>query len=259
MQLIKFVVSVLIAYLLLKVGVPFVGSLVHPGTWPVVPTAVLKMYMFFVIVGFFLIYTFNNEGYDAIVGPIVDIYENPAKQKICYGVTALVGILGAYVAYQYVKPTFDAPVELRSIHPAPPASANMWGKSFDLQTLQNPLRADKANYAKYVEEGGAVYYQNCFYCHGDKLDGKGHFFAGFAPLPANFMDVGTIAQLTESFVFWRIATGGPGLPSEGAPWVSAMPVWHTLISEEETWKVIMFLYDYSGHKPRVTTTVAAGH
>jgi hypothetical protein len=31
-------------------------------------------------------------------------------------------------------------------------------------------------------------------------------------------------QLTESFVFWRIAKGGPGLPKEGAPWNSAMLV-----------------------------------
>jgi mono/diheme cytochrome c family protein len=256
MHFLKPIIGVLVAYLLLKIGVPFLGSLSHPGTWPVVPTSVLKMYMFFVIAGAFLMSTFDEEGYKGLVGPIVDLYSNPAKAKACMGVIVAIGVFGAYVGYQYVKPTFDAPVELRSIHPAPPASATMWGKAYDLQSLKNPFRDDKANFAKNVEEGGVVYYQNCFYCHGDKLDGKGHFASAFSPLPANFTDVGTIAQLTESFVFWRVGTGGPGLPSEGTPWISAMPVWHNHLTEEQLWKVVMFIYDYSGYQPRVTAAVA---
>ena len=69
-------------------------------------------------------------------------------------------------------------------------------------------------------------------------------------MPLNFQDIGTIAQLQESFLFWRIATGGPGLPKEGAPWISSMPVWENFLSEAEIWKVILFLYDYTGHRPR---------
>lgn len=258
MKFLKPLLVILIGYLLLKVGVPLLGSKLHAGTWPVIPTSVMKMYMFFVVVGVLLIYTYSSEGYDGLVGPIADLYGNPAKAKFAMISMAVVGGLGAYVAYQYVKPSFEAPVELRSVHPAPPSTVKMWNKSFNLLTLNNPLREDKANLAKNVEEGGVVYYKNCFYCHGDLLDGKGHFAHGFNPFPANFQDVGTIAMLTESFVFWRIGSGGPGLPSEGTPWASAMPVWHNFISEEETWKVIMFLYDYTGHSPRATEE-AEGH
>src|SRR4030067_882934 len=68
--------------------------------------------------------------------------------------------------------------------------------------------------------------------------------------PLNFQDVGTIAQLQESFLFWRIATGGPGLPGEAAPWISSMPVWQEFLKEDEIWKVILFLYDYTGRQPR---------
>jgi hypothetical protein len=254
MKYVRPLIIILVSYLLLKFGIPYIGSIIHPGTWPVVPTSVMKMYMFFIVSGVLLIYSFSEEEYDALTKPIVDLYSNPEKQKMMFAAIGIIGVFGAYITFQYVKPTFDAPVELRSVHPAPPANVKAWGKSYALQTLKNPLREDKANFAKNVEEGGKVYYQNCYYCHGDKMLGKGHYFAGFNPLPANFVDIGTIAQLTESFVFWRISTGGPGLPSEGAPWTSAMPIWHTLLSEDEVWKVIMFLYDYTGHAPRVTVT-----
>ena len=83
----------------------------------------------------------------------------------------------------------------------------------------------------------------------EKLDGRGHFGHGFNPPPLPF-DAGTIAQLTESFVFWRIAKGGPGLPREGAPWNSAMPVWEDFLTEQEIWSVIIFLYEQSGVEPR---------
>jgi mono/diheme cytochrome c family protein len=213
----------------------------------------MNMYMFFIVTGVVLMYTYSGEGYDNVVSPILELYSNPAKGKMMYVTVLLVGCLGAYITYQNVKPSFEAPVELRSIHPAPPSNVKAFGKRYKLQTLKNPFRVeDKAQLAKNAEEGGVVYYQNCFFCHGDRMLGKGLFYAGFNPLPANFVDIGTIAQLTESFVFWRIATGGPGLPSEGAPWISAMPVWHELISEEETWKVILFIYEYAGHHPRVT-------
>ncbi len=256
MRLQKALIMIVVSYLILKFGVPLVGSWLHPGTWPVIPTSVMKMYMTFVIGGALLVSTFDKEGYDQIVGPLLSIYSDPAKLKICYAVTAAIALFGGWVSYQYVKPSFEAPVELRSVHPAPPSSMKAWGKSYSLATLENPLRKDTANLAKNIEEGGVVYYQNCFYCHGDRMLGKGHYANGFNnPLPANFVDVGTIAQLTESFVFWRIATGGPGLPGEGAPWLSPMPIWHTLLSEEEVWKVILFLYDYTGHNPRVTTKV----
>ena len=53
-----------------------------------------------------------------------------------------------------------------------------------------------------MAEGGNVYTANCQYCHGDKLDGKGPYAQGLNPVPLNFQDIGTIAQLQESFLFW---------------------------------------------------------
>ena len=56
--------------------------------------------------------------------------------------------------------------------------------------------------------------------------------------------------LQESFLFWRIAKGGPGMPEEGGPWDSAMPAWEDFLTEEEIWDVILFLYDFNDYRPR---------
>jgi len=82
------------------------------------------------------------------------------------------------------------------------------------------------------------------------LEGRGHFAHGFNPPPANFQDPGTIAMLQEAFLFWRIAKGGPGLPKESTPWNSVMPAWEDRLTEEQTWQVIMYLYDATGQHPR---------
>ena len=101
-----------------------------------------------------------------------------------------------------------------------------------------------------MEEGQRVYYQNCYHCHGDHLAGDGPFAKAFNPRPANFQDVGTIAQLQESYLFWRITKGGPGLPNESGPGLSAMPRWEGRLNENEIWSVILFLYEATGHPPR---------
>ena len=103
--------------------------------------------------------------------------------------------------------------------------------------------------------GRRIYFRNCMYCHGDYLDGQGHFAETVNPLPANFRDGGTISQLQETYVYWRIATGGPGLPQGATPWNSSMPVWQDFLTEEEIWQVIAFIYAASGSTPRA----AAAH
>ena len=136
------------------------------------------------------------------------------------------------------------------MHPAPPAAIQFRGKELTIQGLDNPLRKDQANLKKNIAAGGEIYIRNCVYCHGDNLDGKGHFAYGFNPPPANFQDPGTIAMLQEAYLFWRIAKGGPGLPKESTPWNSAMPPWEDRLDEQQIWQVIVYLYDATGQAPR---------
>ncbi len=220
----------------------------------VIPSSLLTMYMFFVVAGVFMVYTFNEESARELVAPIKALVEDPDKTNIRNIVFLIVPLLAGVYTYYNMLPTYDAPVELRTIHPAPPSSLKAFGKRYDLMSLENPFRkfekSDPEKFRELVAEGGDVYILNCQYCHGDKLDGKGPYAQGLNPVPLNFQDVGTIAQLQESFLFWRISTGGPGLPKEATPWISSMPVWQNFLTEEQIWKVILYLYDYTGHSPR---------
>jgi mono/diheme cytochrome c family protein len=219
-----------------------------------IPASLMVMYMFFVVAGVFMVFTFTEESARELVAPIKALVDDPARKNIRNVVFVIVPLAAAAVVYQKMQPSFDAPLELRSIHPAPPTTVKAFGKRFDLTKLENPFRKfekeDPDRFRELLAEGAVVYIQNCQYCHGDKLDGNGPYAQGLNPVPLNFQDVGTIAQLQESFLFWRIATGGPGLPKEATPWISSMPVWQNFLSEEEIWKVILYLYDYTGRRPR---------
>ena len=220
----------------------------------VIPKSLLTMYMFFVTAGVFMIFTYDEEETRNLVAPIKAMVENPANRKIRNLVFTLIPLAVGFGVYSQMLPNFEAPVELRTIHPAPPSTARIFGKRVNLLSLENPFRKfekeDPEQFSELVAEGAAVYIKNCQYCHGDKLDGKGPYAQGLNPTPLNFQDIGTIAQLQESYLYWRISTGGPGLPKEAAPWISSMPVWQDFLSEDEIWKVILFLYDYTGHEPR---------
>jgi mono/diheme cytochrome c family protein len=232
-----------IAFLLVVYGIPIL-----PGS-ALVPKSVVLQYMATVLVGV-LIWVSDDEARwvrfkEPLHAALVEPRLRPVRNALLVAVPLLVGLL----TYGQVKATVAAPPNLRSIHPAPPTEITFRGKSLTLAGLENPLRT-RGDLAQHLAEGRRVYYQNCLPCHGDHLDGQGHYSAGFNPIPLNFQDNGTIAQLTESFVFWRIAKGGPGLPREGTPWNSAMPAWEDFLTEDEIWSVVLFLYEQTGWKPR---------
>ena len=233
-----------LAFILIEWGIPLL-----PGS-AIVPASVVLQYMVTVLAGV-LIYVSDDEvRWRRFREPITAAMVEPRLKPVRMGGLVVVPLLVGWIAYGQVRTAVQAPPNLRSIHPAPPAEITFRGKSLTLTGLDNPLRQHADSLAYYVGEGKQIYYQNCLPCHGDHLDGLGHFAPGFNPLPANFQDNGTIAQLTESFVFWRIAKGGPGLPREGTPWNSAMPKWEDFLTEREIWQVVLFLYDQTGWKPR---------
>jgi len=123
-----------------------------------------------------------------------------------------------------------------------PETIRVQGREVALRNLKNPLLKDQANLTKHIREGGEVYFKNCFLCHGDLMDGKGLFGDRFFPPPADFTHSVSVVTLPESYAYWRIMKGGRGLPDKFSPWDSSMPAWEDQLSEEETWKVILFIY-----------------
>ncbi|MFQ6004028.1 MAG: c-type cytochrome [Woeseia sp.] len=230
---------------------------------PVMPASLMVTYMIITVLGVIVYYAHAEESWTAFKAPILAVLRDDDRWAARWTLLILVPLLIGLTVYDKLKPSIEPPLELRQIHPAPPTTLNVYGKSVDLTNLENPIRSNVLKqyatdpdaafdlYQSAVTAGGAIYYQNCFYCHGDLLDGQGPYSRGMYPLPANFQDLGTIAQLEESYVFWRVTTGGIGLPDAATPWNSAMPAWQEMLDEQQVWQVIVFLYDAVGQVPRM--------
>jgi hypothetical protein len=241
-------------------GYYFYDSILYPH----VPWTLFITYMMLWAIGTFLYVSQDPVTFREFRAPIVKTIVGEYRMARIVVFTVLPFLVG-WATYNSLYPKFAEPVELRTVHPAPPATTKVHGKTYALEEVSNPFRvdeqdnykdsfpfldADKSEYMKYVTEGGTVFFENCHYCHGDQLNGLGMFSHVFNPTPANFIDPGTIAMLQESFLFWRVAKGGPGLPNESTPWSSAMPPWEEHLTTDEIWKVILFEYWYTGWHPR---------
>jgi mono/diheme cytochrome c family protein len=220
------------------------------GIRPPAPWSVLTLYMAIVLFAVLVYVSSDSDSWRDFMRPIRTTLVAPDKRFTRLAFLIVLPLLLGYYAYTQAAAKPQAPPELRAVHPAPPASIQFRGKEIQITGLDNPLRKDQAAFKKHVVAGAEVYIRNCMYCHGDNLDGRGHFAHGFNPPPANFQDPGTIAMLQEAFLFWRIAKGGPGLPKESTPWNSVMPAWEDRLTEEQIWQVIMYLYDATGQHPR---------
>jgi mono/diheme cytochrome c family protein len=240
--------AVVVAYLLFAFGVAYLPPLVGIPSAPV-PRSVLLQYMFFVVVVVLLHVSSDETRWRRFREPLHAMLVDGDKRWVRTSLLIALPLVFGFAVYAQTRPRVEAAIQLRSIHPAPPSQITFRGKTLVLAGLENPLRA-RGSMAEHLSNGKRIYYQNCVACHGDRLDGQGHFAHGFSPAPASFVDNGTISQLTESYVFWRIAKGGPGLPREGTPWNSAMPVWENFLTEDEIWAVVTFIYSQSGSRPR---------
>ena len=231
------------SFVFFKYGIPL-----FPGSAPV-PNSVVLEYTLIALVGI-LIYVSDNEArWQRFKQPIHATLVEPEKRTLRGVLLAVVPLTVGLMAFNAARPNVGATVQLRAIHPAPPGTITFDGQTLELAGLENPLRS-RGTIEEHYLAGRRIYYQNCLPCHGDLLDGQGQFGHGLNPTPLAFDDAGTIDQLQESFLFWRIAKGGPGLPIEGAPWNSAMPIWEDFLTQDEIWSVILFLYEQTGLEPR---------
>jgi len=219
-----------------------------------IPFSVVVIYMFITTLALTAYVSSSAVRREEFLGPLVALVNEQRLRPLLVAVLVLLPALAAASAWFGSQEKLEAPAFGRTVHPAPPDTIPFGDKTIDLTRGHNPLREletkDPAAFKAHVENGRKTYYRNCHFCHGDAMAGDGMYAHGLNPIPTNFTDSGTIAQLEENFLFWRIAKGGPGLPAEGGPWDSAMPAWEKFLKEEEIWEVILFLYDHTGQRPR---------
>ena len=101
-----------------------------------------------------------------------------------------------------------------------------------LQDMDNPFSPTIKN----IEEGSKVYFGKglCVKCHG--VNGKGVEVPGHPP--RNFTDPKWQDVRTDGEMMWVLKNGSPG---------TSMPIRvGKVISEEEAWKVILFIRTFAG-------------
>jgi mono/diheme cytochrome c family protein len=219
-----------------------------------IPASVISLYMAIVTIAILAYVSSSQERREEVSRPLLRLMTEKRYTPLLIGMIVAIPALAAANVYVQMNVPLEPPFFPRTVHPASPSEITVHDKRIDLDAGDNPFRhletSNPQEFRRRVENGRQVYYRNCVFCHGDNLAGNGMFVHGLDPIPTNFADGDTIANLRETFLFWRIAKGGPGLPEEGGPWDTAMPAWEKFLNEEEMWEVVLFLYDFTGERPR---------
>jgi hypothetical protein len=107
-------------------------------------------------------------------------------------------ILVGFATYNTIYPSYQEPVELRTVHPAPPATTKVHGKTYPLESTNNPFRvdeqdnykdsfpfldADKNEYMKYVTEGGTIFFPELPLLSWRPVEWTGHVLSCVQPDP----------------------------------------------------------------------------
>lgn len=227
-------------YLFFRYGVaPLTGALT--GTPAPLPSSLVLMYTGMTAMAILLYCSVREDQWRNFLQPVVDFFGEPsprsrAQQVARRATLLLVPLLAGWEGYSRMTGKAEPPADPPGIHFSLPTKYN---------AIANPLPWTEEN----IREGGVLYTQNCAMCHGDAQDGGGLFARALQPRPANFRDTGTIAQLDENYLYWRIKEGGPGLPKGSIEYRSAMPVWDGVLTDEQIWKIIMFEYTSAGVQP----------
>ena len=251
------------ASLLLWAGAWWIGIyvLLRFGFTVPIPASVIFLYMGIITIAVLAYVSSSQERRQEVSRPLVRFMTEKRYFPLLALTVVAIPVLAAASVYARMSAPLQPPFFPRTIHPASPSEITVHDKKVDLDGGENPFLAlEKSNpegFRKHVESGKKVYYRNCVFCHGDTLSGNGMFVErnGLDPIPTNFADQGAIAMLRDTFILWRVSKGGPGLPEEGGPWDTAMPAWEKILKEEEMWDVILFLYDFTGQKPRAKDEV----
>jgi mono/diheme cytochrome c family protein len=223
-----------------------------------IPSSVISIYMGIVSLALLAYVSSSVQRREEVSGPLVRFMTEKRYTALLIATVVAIPALAAANVYVQMSAPLQPPLFSRTIHPASPTEITVRDTRVDLNAGEDPFwpleKSNPEEFRKHVENGRQVYYRNCVFCHGDNLAGTGMFIHGLDPIPTNLPE--TIPLLRDTFLFWRISKGGPGLPEEGGPWDTAMPAWEKFLKEEEIWDVILFLYDHTGTRPRAREEVA---
>jgi hypothetical protein len=112
---------------------------------PPLPASLFYTYMGMVTVATFCYVSATEDSWAQCLRTMTDFFRRQtAWSRLRRGlVFTAMPILAAWAVYATIVPSFEAPVELRTDHPAPPRTITVHGERIDLQTAKNPFRVDE--------------------------------------------------------------------------------------------------------------------
>ena len=120
--------------------------------YPPIPFSVRAMYGTISLVAIFMWVSANEEDWKKFKQPIMNVLDakTGGTKALRIGYLFIIPILIGGFSYNAMVPKSEEPIELRTVHPAPPASTKVHGKTYTLQTSQNPYRVNPEG--KYDQE-----------------------------------------------------------------------------------------------------------
>lgn len=100
----------------------------------------------------------------------------------------------------------------------------------EYQAAQNPLSPD----AKTIDEGRALYLENCVSCHGTTGMGDGEAANSLSPSPALLAYMIQMPMSVDEYMLWSISDGG-------AEFGTAMPAFKDVLTKDEIWKIVTYM------------------
>src|SRR2546430_6357991 len=113
--------------------------------YPPIPFSVRAIYGTIAMVGVFMWMSGAEDDWKEFKKPILNVLDAATpfhKALRTFYLIAIPIILWGF-SYNSFLPNLDEPIELRTAHPAPPASTKVHGKTFVLQTASNPYRSEE--------------------------------------------------------------------------------------------------------------------
>lgn len=241
--------------------------------YPPMPFSVLATYLVVTLAAILLWASSSEDYWQEFRRPIIEMLdaETLTTKMTRAAVLTLLPCLVGFLTWNSMLIKVDEPIELRTVYPAIPRNALVHGKTFDVENSHNPFRVDASGhystevsknyvtaipfgeplppYLVAVREGGDIYFRECVLCHGANLSGRGLYASAFNPYPISFTSLFQVLRPWHSDFFVRTAKGGAWLPPQAFPWQSTMPSMEEHLSDDEIWKVTLFVYWHTGIDP----------
>lgn len=110
--------------------------------YPPIPSALLYTYMGLITIVVFLLISSAEKSWAAFKNPILatvagETHHYYIVRAVLFTLLPVLALIGTY---NFMKPAYEEPTELRMVHPYPPRSITVHGVTYDLQTARNPFR-----------------------------------------------------------------------------------------------------------------------